>query len=83
MVDAFDTDFDEDAAMDALWHSLGRDAAKREHQRKLKGYLRDVALEKRGPDIEEMIARDLQTKESHEPRGQVLEMVRHKENQSK
>ena len=83
MVNTLDSDFDEDAAMDALWHSLGRDAAKREHERKLKGHPRDVALEKWGPDIEEMTLRDLQSKESRKPRGQVLEMVRPKENQTK
>ena len=82
MVNTVDTDFDEDAAMEALWQSLGRDSAKREQERILKGYPRNVALEKWGPDIEEMIMRDLQAKESHEPRGQVLEMVRPKKDQA-
>jgi hypothetical protein len=78
------TDFDEDVALDALWESLAaphpRDILKREHDRQLKGYPRDIALEKWGPNIEEMMTHDLQAKEAPKPRGQVLQMVRPKEN---
>lgn len=87
MVKRFDSDFDEDAALDSLWEGLAapppRDVLKAEHDRELKGYPRNVALEKWGPTIEEMIIRDLQTKESRKPCGQVLPMVRPKENQPK
>ncbi len=83
MVNNLDTEFDEDAAMEALWQSLGRDTAKTEQERVLKGYPRNVALEKWGPDFEEMILSDLQAKESRQPRGEVLPMVRTKKNQPK
>jgi hypothetical protein len=49
MVKTFDSDFDEDAALDSLWESLTaplpRDIIKRDHERELKGYPRNVALE--------------------------------------
>ena len=65
--------------MDSLWEALAappaRDIIKRDHDRELKGYPRNVALEKWGPEIEEMILRDLQTKEPRKRRGQVLQMV--------
>jgi hypothetical protein len=37
-----------------------RDLLKIEHDRILKGYPRDVALEKWGPGLDEMITRDLE-----------------------
>ncbi len=87
MVNTPDSDFDEDAALDSMWESLAapppRDIIKRDHDRELKGYPRNVALEKWGPEIEEMILQDLQAKDIRKPRGQVLPMVRPKENQPK
>jgi hypothetical protein len=66
MVNTFDSDFDDDTAIDALYESLAapplRDVLKAEHNRELKSYPPDVALEKWGPEIEEMILRDLQAK---------------------
>jgi hypothetical protein len=79
------TDFDEDAALEAVWESLAaphpQDILKREHDRQLKGYPRDIGLEKWGDEIEEMIMRDLKAKEARKPRGQVLQMVKPKGNQ--
>jgi hypothetical protein len=70
MVKTFDSDFDEDAALDSLWESPAApppcDIIKRDHERELKGYPRNVALEKWGPDIEEMILRDLEQMERKE-----------------
>jgi hypothetical protein len=83
MANNLDSDFDEDAAMEARWHSLGRDAAKREHDRQLRGYPRNVALEKWGQEIEEMTIRDMQARESRARRGKPLRIVRPKENQPK
>jgi len=87
MLKTFGSDFDEDEALDSLWESLTapppRHIIKRDHERELKGYPRNVALEKWGPDIEEMIRRDPQTKEPRKPRGQVLSMLSPKKNQPK
>jgi hypothetical protein len=85
MVKTFDSDFDEDAALDSLWESLAgpppRDIMKRDDERELKGYPRNVALEKWGPEIEEIVLRELQARKSRKPRGQVLPMVKPKEDQ--
>ena len=87
MVNTLDSDFDEEVAIEALQDRLAapppRDIIKREHERELKGNPRNVALEKWGPDIEEMILRDLQTKESRKPRGQILPLVSPKKSQPK
>jgi len=59
-----DDSFDEDAAMEAAQEVSTvphpGDILKMEHDRILKGYPRDVALEKWGPEIEEMILRDIE-----------------------
>jgi hypothetical protein len=51
-----------DAAMEAAWERNAapqpRDILKREYDRILKGHQRDVALEKWGPELDEMMARD-------------------------
>jgi hypothetical protein len=87
MVKTFGSDFDEDAALDSLWESLAapppRDVLKAEQDREMKVYPRNVALEKWGPDIEEMMLRDLQTRESRKPRGQVLPLASPKKSQPK
>ena len=87
MADTFDSDFDEDAALDSLWESLAapppREAIKRDHERELKGYPRNVALEKWGQEIEEMMVRDIQAKESRGLHEKALRIVRPKENQPK
>jgi hypothetical protein len=57
-----DDTFDEDAAIEAVREQSAephpRDILKRENDRQ-KGYRRDLALEKWGPVIDEMIMRDL------------------------
>jgi hypothetical protein len=64
MTDAEDLTFDEEAAIEAAQERSAaphlRDFLKREQDRQLKGYPRDVALEEWGPEIEEMIMRDLE-----------------------
>jgi hypothetical protein len=64
MVEPEDITFDQEAAMEAAQERSAvphlRDFLKREHDRLLKGYPRDVALEKWGPELEEMIMRDLE-----------------------
>jgi hypothetical protein len=64
MANTADSDFDEDAALDALWETLAaphaRDIPKAEQDRQMKGHPPDVALEKWGPDLEDMAARELQ-----------------------
>jgi hypothetical protein len=86
MVNTLDSDFDEEAALEALRDNLAaphpHDIIKREHERELRGYPRNVALEKWGPELEEMIMRDLRAKASTKPRGQVLPLVRQKKNQA-
>jgi len=77
IADVAEKEFDEDAALEAMWEKLAaphpRDILKREHERELNGYPRDIALEKRGPEIEEMIARDLELmNEGNEKGTQVL-----------
>jgi hypothetical protein len=63
-----DDTFDEDAAIEAAWERSAephaRDILKREHDRILKGHRRDVALEKWGPALEEMMMRDSEPEES-------------------
>jgi hypothetical protein len=63
MVNTLDSDFDEDAAIEVLQDRLAaphpRDVLRAEHDRQLKGYpRRNVALEKWGPEIEEMMVRE-------------------------
>jgi hypothetical protein len=64
MMDTEDLTFDEEAAMEAAQERSAvphpRDLLKIEHDRILKGYPRNVALEQWGPEIEEMIMRDLE-----------------------
>jgi hypothetical protein len=80
MIDTFDSGFDEDVAMDALSHSLGRDAAKREYERELKGHPQNLALEKWGPMIEEMIMRDMARMEQEQkPDARVVQLARPRE----
>jgi hypothetical protein len=59
------TEDEEQAEMDAAWERSAephpRDLLKAEHDRMLKGHPRDVALEKWGPELEEMIMRDLRS----------------------
>ena len=63
-MDTEDLTFDEEAAIEAAQERSAaphlRDFLKREHDRLLEGYPRDVALERWGPEIEEMIMRDLE-----------------------
>jgi hypothetical protein len=63
-VNTEDLTFDEEAAMDAVWERSAephpRDLLKAEHDRILKGHRRDVALEKWGPMLDEMMMRDLE-----------------------
>jgi len=81
MVNTFDSDFDDDAAMEALWQSLAAlhpgDVLKSEHNRQLKGYPPGIALEKWGPEIEEMIMSDMERPQKSA--AQFLELVRPKE----
>jgi hypothetical protein len=84
MVKTFDSDFDEDAALDSLWESLAapplRDVLKAEQDREMKGYPRNVALEKWGPELEEMIMRDIAERErTQKVRGQVLPFAKPEE----
>jgi hypothetical protein len=58
-----DDTFDEEAAMEQNAVPHPRDLLKMEHDRIFKGYLRNVALEKWGPEIEEMMMRDLKLRE--------------------
>jgi hypothetical protein len=54
--------FDEEAAIEAAQESAiahPRDVLKREHERMLKGHPHDVALEKWGPELEEMMMWEL------------------------
>jgi hypothetical protein len=55
---------EEQAEMDAAWERKAephpRDILKREHDRILRGHRRDVALEKWGPMLDEMMMRDLE-----------------------
>jgi len=64
MTDAEDLTFDEEAAMEAARESNAvldpRDLQNAEQYRILKGHRRDLALEKWGPEIEEMMMRDLE-----------------------
>ena len=63
MTDADDLTFDEEAAMEAAQERSAphpRDNLKREHDRILRGHRRDVALEKWGPMLDEMMMRDLE-----------------------
>lgn len=88
MVGDFNSDFDEDAAIEAMWESLAaphpRDVPRAEQDRELKGYARDVALEKWGPMIEEMMMADIaEPKKRQEAHGQVLAMVRPQKNPDK
>jgi hypothetical protein len=90
MVRTDDLDFDEDAALEALWESLGaphpRDVLGREdeRERELKGHPLDVALEKWGPMIEEMIERDLAgTQLRWKTSAHVLPLVRPQKNPEK
>ena len=59
-----DLTFDEEAAMEAAWERSAEphahDLLKAEHDRMLKGHPRDVALEKWGPMLDEMMMRDLE-----------------------
>jgi hypothetical protein len=58
------TNDEEQAEMDAAWERSAephpRDILKREHDRILRGHRRDVALEKWGPMLDEMMMRDLE-----------------------
>jgi hypothetical protein len=64
MTDAEDLTFDEEAAMEAARERKAvphpRDILKRGHDRILRGHRRDVALEKWGPMLDEMMTRDLE-----------------------
>jgi hypothetical protein len=85
MVRKLDSDFDEDAAIEALWESLAaphpRDILKQEHNRQLKGYPRNVALEKWDPEIEEMILGELERTRRPEKTGtNVLRLIKRQEN---
>jgi hypothetical protein len=62
MTDAEDLTFDEEAAMETAQGRSAphpRDILKREHDRILRGHRRDVALEKWGAELDEMMYRDL------------------------
>jgi hypothetical protein len=63
IADLTDSSFDEEAASEAALERTAvphlREVLKREHDEMLKGRPRDVALEKWGPEIDEMILRDL------------------------
>ena len=86
MVNTMDSDFDEDAVIEALKDRLAAQGniIKREHQRELKGYPRDVALEKWGPTLEERLMRDMeQMRKAQKPRGQVVPMVNPRKNPPK
>jgi type III secretory pathway component EscR len=80
MTDPEDLTFDEEAAVEAAQERRAvphlRDFLKREQDRLLKGYSRDVALEKWGPELEEMMMRDLELLErkdrKEEPMGTSL-----------
>jgi hypothetical protein len=82
MVNTPDSDVDEDALLEAAWeHSAAtrpRDVLTAERERQMKGHRPNVALEKWGPEIEEMMMQDLQARKTAKPRGQVLQMVRPK-----
>ena len=70
-MDTEDLTFDEEAAMEAAQERSAvphpRDRLKIEHDRILKGYPRNLVLEKWGPEPEVMIMRDLELLERKDP----------------
>jgi hypothetical protein len=56
-----------DASMEAAWERAAvphpRELLKKEHDEQITGWLRNVALDKRGPEIEASVLLDLERKE--------------------
>jgi hypothetical protein len=56
-----------DASMEAAWERAAvphpRELLKREHDEQITGWMRNVALDKRGPEIESAVLLNLERKE--------------------